>query len=569
MLSALACSAAEPSGTLPVMYINTDGGADITSKDTYLTAGYWLDPRGAAGIDAIGTADKPHALEIRGRGNYSWWGFDKKPYRLKLDKKTALMGCKKSKHFALLAHADDNQGFLNNAVGLELSRMTGLPWTPEDHPVELVLNGDYKGLYFLTETIRVDADRVDIVEQPDLASDADAITGGWLLEIDNYAADPHITIAEDERHEIWFTYKTPEVLSPQQQQWITDELTLINSLIYSDDTDNCAWAEYIDLDQLARYYIVQEIVDDYESFHGSCYLYRQQGHDSKWQFGPVWDFGNAFRYEKNGFISSDRVWHQTWISGMVRFPAFMERVKAIWKEFYPAHADDIISYARNYASHIAAACEHDADRWPEYGNRNEVQKAEKIAQWLVRSMAWLDKKWNTANDDPGTEGTITVYFEDDNPTPWQQVKAFVWDKNVNLPLGNWPGTDCEAIDSFNGLPTWKISFKPVRELSDNAGLIFDNGGSGKGNQTDDFILRPGGVYRMSGYVSGITGASVQEQVTARAIAPGLLEINAAAPAAVSISGLTGIVRQMRVGAGTTIISLPAGFYIVNGIKIAI
>ena len=87
---------------------------------------------------------------------------------------------------------------MRNAVGFELSKLIGMTYTPDAKPLELVLNGDYIGLYFLTEHIRVDKDRVNIVEQEDEEIDSEKITGGWLVEIDNYDTDPHITI-KDER----------------------------------------------------------------------------------------------------------------------------------------------------------------------------------------------------------------------------------------------------------------------------------------------------------------------------------------------------------------------------------
>lgn len=60
--------------------------------------------------------------------------------------------------------------------------------------MEVVLNGEYIGLYFLTETIRIDKDRVDIYEQNDGETDPDLIKGGWLVEVDNYIDDCQITI---------------------------------------------------------------------------------------------------------------------------------------------------------------------------------------------------------------------------------------------------------------------------------------------------------------------------------------------------------------------------------------
>lgn len=561
--AALASYAAKPSGTLPILHIDTDGHAQITSKETYINGTYWLDPSGTS-VQAFGSESEPLPLQIRGRGNYTWKDFDKKPYRIKLGSKAALLGCKKSKHFALLAHADDKNGFLRNAVGLQVSRLIGLAWTPQDCPVEVVLNGDYIGLYFLTETIRVDSDRVNIVEQADKATAAEDITGGWLLEIDNYDSDPHIRIRENDHNDIVFTYKTPEELSTEQVNWITNELTTINSMINSEDTDNCQWADRIDLDALARYYIVQEVVDDYESFHGSCYLYRERGANSKWIFGPVWDFGNAFNSgKKDDFICKDRVWHQTWISDMVRFPEFMQRVKSVWAEFYANHSAEVIDYARTYATNIAKAVEADYSRWPQYGNENEIEHGIRISSWLEQSMKWLNKQWND-NYSPEEEEYI-AYFEDDKSEPWQDVRAYVWsDNGGNEPLGSWPGTECERIDSFNGYPTWRIAFTPSRQLGDKPGIIF-NGDSGH-KQTGDFILIKGGVYRNDGYYTGVESVSVDEKIDIEKVGTNTLRIKIERDAVIPITSLSGVVRYVKLTAGSNDISLPAGFYIVSGRK---
>lgn len=358
-IAGVVCSAA-PCGAVTPMTVNTAGNQSITSKEVYINAEYTL-----------GDMTTPAATEIRGRGNYTWLGFAKKPYKLKLAKKTELPGLDKNKHFALLAHADDRTGFLRNTIGFELSRLMGLAWTPSQLPVELTLNGSYEGLYMLTETIRVDKTRVDIVEQPDSATAPAEITGGWLVEIDNYDSDPHITVTEGggTDYPIWFTYKTPELLSPEQESWLTDQMTRLNALIYADDkTDASALEAMLDLDAFARFYLVQEITDNTESFHGSCYLHRQQGDDSRWTFGPVWDFGNAFMRNKDGrTIWEGGVFHQVWVGELLKFPAVRGRVEQVWHEFATSGAiDRLFAAIDEFERTIRPAMAANYARWPEY-----------------------------------------------------------------------------------------------------------------------------------------------------------------------------------------------------------
>ena len=267
------------SHTLPVMYIQTVDNQPITSKHDYIEGTYYLDPMGIEGVEAVGSKDEPLPLEIKGRGNYTWGYFDKKPYKLKLGKKQSLMGMSKSKHFALLAHADDNVAFLRNTVGFEISRRIGLPYTPKQCPIEVVLNGNYIGLYFLTETIRIETERVNIVEQTDEETDPDKITGGWLVEIDNNNETEQIKFSVEgtDLEWFWITYHSPEILSNEQTEYLTNQFKSVIQAIYTEDKQSTEWEQLIDINTLAKLYIVHEVIDHLEGFLGSCYLYKDYG----------------------------------------------------------------------------------------------------------------------------------------------------------------------------------------------------------------------------------------------------------------------------------------------------
>ena len=268
-------------------------------------------------------------------------------------------------------------------------------WTPKARPVELVLNDDYKGLYFLTEHIRVDKDRVNIKEQEDYETDPEKITGGWLVEIDNYNEAPYnIEIKEGGEHTMWFTYKSPEKLSSAQEKFLRDEMERIDRLVYGDKNRDELW-QYLDMDALAKFYIVQEITDNYESFHGSCYLYRDMGEGQKWMFGPVWDFGSAFNRDKYQYLYEGDVWHNHWIPEICKFPKFMERVKEIWQWLHYYKYDSVYDYATEFANHITEAAKNDAERWNDkgYGNKDMAGRLRRIKERLTDTEKWLVKQW--------------------------------------------------------------------------------------------------------------------------------------------------------------------------------
>lgn len=384
------------SGTLPVMFIETAGHAPVVSKDDYVAATYWLDPMGAEGIDAIGSAEAPLDLQIKGRGNYTWIGFDKKPYRLKLDKKAALMGMDKNKHFALLAHADDKCAGLRNLAGFTASEAAGLAWTPATAPLEVVLNGDYIGLYWLTETIRVDKDRVEVTEQADGATTD--VDGGWLVEIDNYNTDPHVTVTDTGGHPIWFTYKSPEVLSAEQESYLKTQMQKIQDAVSGGNVS--AAAGLVDFNALARYFLVNQVMLDMESFHGSCYLHRQRGAGETWKFGPVWDFGNAFapaRADKPRFIFDRPDFSQVWIGEFYAMDSFVSSVRNAWFDFLPDGPDAIKEKIEETAANIAAAAQSDAKRWPQYAHADVISRAAELCRYIDGSIEWLKGQWGESS----------------------------------------------------------------------------------------------------------------------------------------------------------------------------
>lgn len=380
-----------PSNTIPIVYINTENSQAITSKDYYLNATIYVDALNT-GYESFGSDTAPIITEVKGRGNYTWTGFDKKPYKVKLDKANKIMGMGKSKHYTLLAHADDDLAFLRNTVGFELSRLMGLPYTPKQIPVELMLNGEYRGLYFLTEQIKIKEERLNITEQEDGETDPEIITGGWLVEIDNYDDEFQIKFMENSSDLIRFTLKSPEELSTQQNSYITNLLTTTNAAIYNSNKYDTTWEQYIDMAQLINYYLVQELMDDAESFHGSCYIYKDKGNDEKLMFGPVWDFGNSYRRDNGKFIYVDPPYGQNWIHEIAKFHNFQDDMQYRWNIIYP-QLKSLDGFINDFIDEISTASAYDYCRWNQYGTNNLVGDANAFKSRLNSRISWLHSQW--------------------------------------------------------------------------------------------------------------------------------------------------------------------------------
>lgn len=466
------------SGTLPVLYIDvyTDEthtafdneiiSKDLAHKNYFTNAVYRLDTNGCQwlkdlGAKDLGSKDEPLPLQIKARGNWTRIGFSKKPFKLKLDKKASMLGMSKSKHYAIIAHADDNDGYLRNFTGFNLGKRMGLPWTPSMQPVEVVINGDYRGLYFLTESIRIDEDRINITELDDNVSDPSLASGGYLVELDNYDEDNQIRLEEKscvEGHnldQLRVTFDTPEVYSDLQKRFVTDQFSAINDLIgqNSDDT----W-RYLDLDDAARYYIVREIVSDVEAYHGSTYLFRDRGSKQKWHFSPLWDFGNAFSGPTKGFFYNHDPFGNTWIPSLSCNGMFTGKVAETWLWFMSNQFDGLYNDIDTYVNHIAKAAAADHERWkneptpdggmPVADNTDITNKAAAVKNHLAQKLEWLSTQWGDytqkAHPEPArdttepaplppylTDGAVDVEAADNTPAVYYNLQGIRIDKPEN------------------------------------------------------------------------------------------------------------------------------------------
>lgn len=411
------------SGTLPVLYINvykdskkTEFDNDILDKDLahknyFSNAEYYLDLNSCTwmeneGARSIGDKEFPLPLEIKARGNWTRVTFSKKPFKIKLKEEQSLLGLSKSKHFALLAHADDCFGYLRNFVGFNLGKRINLPWTPSQQPVELVVNGDYRGLYFLTESIRVDEERINIAKLADNEINPDLISGGYVVEIDQSIESNQIVLDQKtciDGHimkDLRITWESPEEYSEIQKRFIMDQFTAINDAVGR--CDDIMW-QYLDLDDAVRYYLVREIMSDTEAYTSSTFLFRDRGEGQKWHFSPVWDCGQAFLGSSENFFYDVDNQGNIWIPSIRTNEKFNQKLKDTWIWFMNAKFNGIFDDISLYVDRIRDAAVFDFIRWsgqpipegglPVYNNSNMENRKDIVVEVLNRKINWLKEQF--------------------------------------------------------------------------------------------------------------------------------------------------------------------------------
>lgn len=279
---------------LPTVVINTAGSEDITSKEKEIKSMvYIISEEGKKLFAAANTG-------VRGRGNASWQ-FPKKPYRLKFEEKQQLLDAPaKAKKWTLINNYGDKT-LMRNILAFEISRRIGMPYTVYCRPVDVVLNGEYRGCYQLCDQIEVNKDRVNIVEMKPTDIQMEGLGGGYLIEIDSYAWGEKSYFVS--KRGVPVTIKSPDEddIVAEQTRYITDYFNQMEAAIFSEnyaDEEN-GYRRYLDLDSFLKYFMLEELCGNPDTFW-SVYMTKNR-YSNKFVVGPVWDFDIAFDNEKRAY----------------------------------------------------------------------------------------------------------------------------------------------------------------------------------------------------------------------------------------------------------------------------
>ncbi|MGB1254429.1 MAG: CotH kinase family protein [Thiolinea sp.] len=366
----------------PQIAISTENGVKVTSKTDYVNGSAVVS--GGEDFDSF-SAD----LRIRGRGN-STWKHPKKPYQIKFDDKTKILGMAKDKKWILLANHSD-KSMLRTEVAFDLSRMSNLSWTPDSRFVELSINDEFLGLYQVTQKVEESSNRVNIGDD------------GFLLEVDQLdRLDEDDVFFRTDRH--LFNIKDPNLdFSDEKFLYIEKYIKTVENVLMGNDflDPDTGYKKYVDIDSFVDWYLINELAKNQDAaFHTSVYMHIVPG--GKLMMGPVWDFDIGFGNNKNPetrTFDPQGFWveRSPWIRRMFKDPVFINRLKSRFQYFY-GKRDQIRAGIRKNAEYIDAAQARNYTRWQTLGKYvwpNPVyfdtyeEEVDHFADWLDKRFDWM------------------------------------------------------------------------------------------------------------------------------------------------------------------------------------
>lgn len=380
------------------------------AEDLFKTNGFDKNTiyRATVEIDGNGHFDdlKPTEVEFRGRGN-STWSMPKTPYRFKFSKKQSVCGLAKAKTYALIANYIDCS-MMRNVMAFEMARMLGLPYTNHTVPVNVYLNGKYRGAYFLTEKIGIGGASVDIDE-----------TKGMLFELDsNYDEDYKFRYKFNEgwtQLNMPVMVKDPDLSEMSAENpdfnateyfnlWTADVTKMMDAVTQRKTTESLA--DVLDVQSVADYMLVYLITGNHELQHPkSSYMWKESlESDARYHMGPVWDFDWAFTYNfKEGQAkynevllgSNGKCGGASFFKLLVKNQEVRKLIDKRFEEFRTEMWPLLKEYLDEYAAYIEPSAKTNGIKWPYDGSRGAQSTFDfrsnysTLIQYLEQRIEWI------------------------------------------------------------------------------------------------------------------------------------------------------------------------------------
>ena len=311
--------------------------------------------------------------QIKARGNSTFTYTDKKSYQIKLNTASDLLGNKEQvKTWVLLAsYFDATQ--MHDKLMKDLATKLGLAYTASCNWVNLYYDGEYRGVYLLSEKNSVGAASVAITDMEeaykaqnpsygdnmstDLSQNAYGqqfqytkglqepanITGGYLIELNHNMWDEASGFKT--RQGVAFNVKSPEWCGEAAMRYISEYYQDFEDAVYATDKTGAYtgynastgkyFYDYVDMDSLVKVFLLQELSLNCDGFISSVYFYKDA--DGKMFAGPIWDQDMTFGIGWTKTNAADIEDYHYLAKALIQIPAFKTAVAEYYSStFAPA-----------------------------------------------------------------------------------------------------------------------------------------------------------------------------------------------------------------------------------------
>ncbi len=494
------------SSNLPIVIINTFG--QEIPDEPKIMANMGIISNGPGQRNFLNNAFNAYfgSIGIERRGSTSQFLSDKKPYAVETrnadgtNLNVALLGMPSENDWVFLAPYSDKT-LIRDVFTYNLAARI-MPWAPRSRFVELIVNGDYKGVYAILEGIKRDNNRVNIATLNPDENTGDDLTGGYILKIDKWEGafnDGFTSLYAppgNPERQIVFQYHYPkpdEISNPQKayiQQYIRSFEDLMASPNYTDPVTG--YPSAIDVQSFIDFFLINELTRNVDGYRLSTFMYKNKNSNGgKLKMGPVWDFnialGNAnycmggdthgWAADFNSVCPGDNWLVPFWWHRLREDPAFRAQIRARWQQLRATTFSNtaLTGIIDSLSGVVNEAQTRNFQRWPILGQHvwpnnfvgsTYASEINYLKTWLNGRLIWMDGEilsFPVSASEPELPYTLRVF-----PNPAQHGQPLFFEGfsagalRAAVEISDYTGRDVARLETAASSGGFQWSWTPPR-----------------------------------------------------------------------------------------------------------
>ena len=439
------------SSNIPIVVIETEGGAPIVDEPKVKALLKIID-NGPGEINHVSDSGNDYTgnsgIEIRGHFSAE---LPQRPYGFETrtasgeNNNVSLLGMPKENDWILLANYND-KAFVRNTMAFDIFRRMG-HYAPRTAFCEVYVNGNYGGIYVLTEKIKRDKNRLNIDKLKDNENSGDDVTGGYIIKNDYVESGNHWKSNYPPfigpAYSVYFIYYYPKAkdITTAQKEYIKSYIDTFESVLHGDDFKDpeTGYIAYMDVNSFIDYFLISELSRNVDGYKKSRFFYKDKASkDNRLHSGPAWDFdwawkniydcevfsrtdGSGWGYQASENCNQD-VHPPVYIARLLQDTAFQNKLKRRYTAFRETFLSEeyLFHFIDSSANYLNNAQQRHYTKWDILGKNvgaPEVEQApdtfegeiQKLKDWITIRLNWLDANM------PGELHPSTIDIPEEKP----------------------------------------------------------------------------------------------------------------------------------------------------------
>lgn len=443
------------SSNLPIVVINTNSQTIPDEPKITCDMGIIYNGIGVRNYltDPFNNYNGKIAIEIRGSSSQMFpkkgYGFETRTFTG--GKNDTVLLNMPAEHDWILSATYSDKTHMRNVISYKLYRDFG-KYAPRTQYCELVINGQYQGVYILMERIKRDNNRVSVAKLNTWENAGDSLTGGYIIKIDKTTGNggagwtsPFPPVVSSGGQTIYFQYEypDPDSISPQQknyiQQYVDSFETALAGPNFADT--GIGYKKYCGINSFIDYFILNEISDNIDGYRLSTYLYKDKySKGGKLKIGPPWDYDIAWlnadycgspsftnwAYQFGNVCPGDGWQIPFWWNRLMQDTNFTHDLKCRWIQLRTTVLDTsyINAWIDSNNVYLNEVQARNFIQWPILGTyvwpnpapipTTYQGEVDRLKLWIANRMNWLDANmpgncWNVSVSENNFKGAISIY----------------------------------------------------------------------------------------------------------------------------------------------------------------